>query len=146
VCVKSLITYSFHNVVQAAFTEEGLAKFWNEIVKDGEIEDNQEEKNDSEATSPRHLFQQMVQEWSWGSEPGLEQFEEAIHELTLEQYAMLSQESCQTQYFLRLKQRLAIMERYFISLARKGISSHKHDSSTAATSSNKKRTTSLPTV
>lgn len=113
-------------------------------MKDGEIGDSQEEKNDSEETSPRHLFQQMVQEWSWGSEPGLEQFEEAIHELTLEQYNILSQENCQTQYFLRLKQRLAIMERYFVSLARKGIGSHRHGILTTAGSSSKKKNISTP--
>ena len=142
-----MLTYALNGVsTQTAFTEEGLAKLWNEIVKDGEIGDSQEEKNDSESTSPRHLFQQMVQEWSWGSEPGMEQFEEAIHELTSEQYAILSQENCQTQYFLRLKQRLAIMERYFISLARKGIGSHRHGSLNTTASSSKKRTTSAPPV
>lgn len=113
-------------------------------MKDGEIGDSQEEKNDSEATSPRHLFQQMVQEWSWGSEPGLEQFEEAVHELTLEQYTMLSQEDCQTQYFLQMKQRLAIMERCFVSLARKGIGSSRHGSSSTTASSSKKRTVPAP--
>lgn len=115
-------------------------------MKDGEIGDSQEEKNDSKANDPRHLFQQMVQEWSWGSEPGLEQFEEALHELTLEQYAMLSEENCQTQYFIRMKQRLAIMERYFVSLARKGIPSHNHGSVTATTTSSKKNIVSTPTV
>lgn len=117
---------------------------WNEIVKDGEIGDSQEEKNDPEAASPRHLFQQMVQDWCWGTEPGLEQFEEAIHELTLEQYAMLTQENCQTQYFLRLKQRLAIMERYFVSLARKGIGGHRHGASSTTASHSKKKTISTP--
>ena len=113
-------------------------------MKDGEIGDSQEEKNDSEAASPRHLFQQMVQEWCWGTEPGLEQFEEAIHELTLEQYAMLTEENCQTQYFLRLKQRLAIMERYFVSLARKGIGGHRHGVSGATASHSKTKTSSTP--
>ena len=113
-------------------------------MKDGEIGDSQEEKNDSEAASPRHRFQQMVQEWGWGSEPGLEHFEEAIHELTLEQYGMLSQENCQTQYILRMKQRLAIVERYFISLARKGIGGHRHGGLATTASSSKKRTVSAP--
>ena len=129
---------------QAAFTEEGLAKLWNEIVKDGEIGDAQEEKNDSEAASPRHLFQQLVQEWSWGSEPGPEQFEKAIQKLTLEQYNMLSQESCQTQYLLRLKQRLAIMERYFFSLARKGIGGHRHGTLNTTACISKKKEISSP--
>lgn len=116
-------------------------------MKDGEIGDGQEEKNDSEATSPRQAFQQMVQEWSWGAEPGLEQFQEAIHELMQEQYSTLSQENCQTQYFLRMKQRLAIMERYFVSLARKGIGSQRHSSTAPnAAGSSKKRTIPAPSV
>jgi len=97
-------------------------------VKDGEINNGQDEKSDEEGSNPRDHFQHMVQEWSWSSEPGTEQFEEAIQELTSEQYLKLSREACQTQFLTRLKQRLAIMERYFVSLARKGITTHKRGS------------------
>jgi len=115
-------------------------------VKDGEINNGPEEKGDEEGANPRDRFQHMVQEWSWGSEPGLEQFEEAIQELTSEQYLKLSREACQTQFLSRLKQRLAIMERYFVSLARKGISSHKRGSLTTSTPSEKPKAKPVPST
>ena len=112
-------------------------------MKDGEINNGQEEKSDGEGSNSRDRFQHMVQEWSWGSEPELE-LEEAIQKLTSEQYLKLSREACQTQFLTRLKQRLAIMERYFVSLKRKGISSQKRGSLTTSTPSEKSKPKPTP--
>ena len=59
------------SLAQAAFTEEGLSKLWNELVKDGEIggsggepSNRKEEEEDGQAR--RSPFTVFLEEWTWG--------------------------------------------------------------------------------
>lgn len=63
-------------MAQDAFSEEGLLKLWNELVKDGEIQGSggtyrdrreQEAKNIKFRTSP---FDSFLAEWTWGEVRG----------------------------------------------------------------------------
>jgi len=55
---------------QAAFTEEGLSKLWNELVKDGEIEGAGESSNRKEeediGKARRSPFSVLLEGWTWG--------------------------------------------------------------------------------
>lgn len=57
--------------VQGAFTEEGLSRLWNELIKDGEMRtagvSNKDEREDEKLiTSRKSPFNNFVQEWTWG--------------------------------------------------------------------------------
>ena len=55
---------------QVAFTEEGLSKLWNELVKDGEIEGVGESSNRREeediGKARRSPFSILLEGWTWG--------------------------------------------------------------------------------
>ena len=58
-------------VAQAAFTEEGLSKLWNELVKDGEIggsggEPSNRKEEEEEGQARRSPFTAFLEEWTWG--------------------------------------------------------------------------------
>ena len=59
------------SLVQAAFTEEGLSKLWNELVKDGEIggsggEPSNRKEEEEEGQTRRSPFTAFLEEWTWG--------------------------------------------------------------------------------
>lgn len=72
--------------MQAAFTEEGLSKLWNELAKDGEISTvggNKDKKDDEggggngtrggggeELGEKKSPFDALLEEWTWGQVGG----------------------------------------------------------------------------
>ena len=59
------------SLAQAAFTEEGLSKLWNELVKDGEIggsggEPSNRKEEEEEGQARRSPFTAFLEEWTWG--------------------------------------------------------------------------------
>ena len=68
---KKQLFHALVSLAQAAFTEEGLSKLWNELVKDGEIggsggepSNRKEEEEDGQAR--RSPFTAFLEEWTWG--------------------------------------------------------------------------------
>ena len=57
---------------QAAFTEEGLSRLWNELIKDGEIHttgaSNKDKREDEKQSvnARKSPFNTFLQEWTWG--------------------------------------------------------------------------------
>uniref|UniRef100_A0A2K6JV13 HERC2 n=1 Tax=Rhinopithecus bieti TaxID=61621 RepID=A0A2K6JV13_RHIBE len=133
---------------QLAFTRDGLCGLWNEMVKDGEIvytgtestqngelpprkddsvepsgtkkEDmNDKEKKDEEETpAPVYRAKSILESWVWGKQPDVNELKECLSVLVKEQQALAVQSATTTLSALRLKQRLVILERYFIALNR----------------------------
>jgi len=112
---------------QAAFTEEGLSKLWNELVKDGEIEGAGESSNRKEeediGKARRSPFSVLLEGWTWGQETSMDNLSEALQALVTEQQDLSLRAAQSTLSLSRLNQRLVILERYFIALSRKGICS-----------------------
>uniref|UniRef100_A0A7N9CWM9 HERC2 n=1 Tax=Macaca fascicularis TaxID=9541 RepID=A0A7N9CWM9_MACFA len=134
--------------IQLAFTRDGLCGLWNEMVKDGEIvytgtestqngelpprkddsvepsgtkkEDmNDKEKKDEEETpAPVYRAKSILESWVWGKQPDVNELKECLSVLVKEQQALAVQSATTTLSALRLKQRLLILERYFIALNR----------------------------
>lgn len=131
--------------IQLAFTRDGLCGLWNEMVKDGEIvytgtestqngdlpprkddsvepsgtkkEDmNDKEKKDEEETpAPVYRAKSILESWVWGKQPDVNELKECLSVLVKEQQALAVQSATTTLSALRLKQRLLILERYFIA-------------------------------
>lgn len=51
------------------FTEDGLSKLWNELVRDGEIQAANRDKKEEEAENVKERkspFDVFLEEWTWG--------------------------------------------------------------------------------
>ena len=51
------------------FSEDGLSKLWNELVRDGEIQAANRDKKEEEAENVKERkspFDVFLEEWTWG--------------------------------------------------------------------------------
>lgn len=56
-------------LVQGVFSEDGLSKLWNELVRDGEIQAANRDKKEEEAENVKERkspFDVFLEEWTWG--------------------------------------------------------------------------------
>ena len=63
----NLCVYTTH--MQTVFTEDGLSKLWNELVRDGEIQAANRDKKEEEAENVKERkspFDVFLEEWTWG--------------------------------------------------------------------------------
>ncbi|KAI1241726.1 hypothetical protein IHE44_0005215 [Lamprotornis superbus] len=82
-------------------------------------EQNDKEKKDEEETPlPTYRAKSIVESWVWGKQPDVNELKECLHVLVKEQQALATQTATTALSAMRLKQRLVILERYFIALNR----------------------------
>nr|XP_060475623.1 E3 ubiquitin-protein ligase HERC2 [Panthera onca] len=80
---------------------------------------NDKEKRDEEETpAPACRARSILESWVWGKQPDVNELKECLSVLVKEQQALAIQSATTTLSALRLKQRLVILERYFIALNR----------------------------
>ncbi|KAM6382365.1 E3 ubiquitin-protein ligase HERC2 isoform 5-T5 [Alca torda] len=89
--------------LQLAFTRDGLCGLWNEMVKDGEIVYPGTELTQNGELPPRKDVNEL---------------KECLQVLVKEQQTLATQTATTALSAMRLKQRLVILERYFIALNR----------------------------
>ncbi|MEE6507640.1 hypothetical protein FKM82_027611 [Ascaphus truei] len=132
--------------LQLAFTRDGFCGLWNEMVKDGEIiytgtelsqngelpsrkddvndaskkeeQNDKEKKEEDEVPVPNYKAKTIMESWVWGRQPDVSELKECLYVLVKEQQVLATQTATTTLSAMRLKQRLAILERYFIALNR----------------------------
>ncbi|EDO37195.1 predicted protein, partial [Nematostella vectensis] len=131
--------------IQNAFSPDGLKRLWNELVKDGEIpirpsninngcncppcqKLDQEEREMKEEEQQLPVAGPIMDSWTWGEQPPASQLQEALQALVFEQHELASQAAGTTLSAMRLRQRLAVLGRYFIALSRH----HEQDESGAS--------------
>ncbi|XP_049689999.1 E3 ubiquitin-protein ligase HERC2 isoform X4 [Accipiter gentilis] len=82
-------------------------------------EQNDKEKKDEEETPvPTYRAKSIVESWVWGKQPDVNELKECLHVLVKEQQTLATQTATTALSAMRLKQRLVILERYFIALNR----------------------------
>uniref|UniRef100_A0A8C0GP25 E3 ubiquitin-protein ligase HERC2 n=1 Tax=Chelonoidis abingdonii TaxID=106734 RepID=A0A8C0GP25_CHEAB len=82
-------------------------------------EQNDKEKKDEEETPlPTCRAKSIVESWVWGKQPDVNELKECLYVLVKEQQVLATQTATTTLSALRLKQRLVVLERYFIALNR----------------------------
>ncbi|XP_019484450.1 PREDICTED: E3 ubiquitin-protein ligase HERC2 [Hipposideros armiger] len=79
---------------------------------------DKEKKDDEEAPAPAYRAKAILESWVWGKQPDVRELKECLSVLVKEQHTLAMQSAASTLSALRLKQRLAILERYFIALNR----------------------------
>ncbi|XP_041055229.1 E3 ubiquitin-protein ligase HERC2 isoform X4 [Carcharodon carcharias] len=82
-------------------------------------EQNDKEKKDEEETpTSTYRAKSIIESWVWGRQPDVSELKECLHVLVKEQQTIAAQAATTTLSGIRLKQRLAVLERYFIALSR----------------------------
>ncbi|XP_019851476.1 PREDICTED: E3 ubiquitin-protein ligase HERC2-like [Amphimedon queenslandica] len=163
--------------LQLIFSDEDLNRMWSEMVTDGEIMTDQSYPNDSDNgdTEPggsagsdkaksdseseqnetvdkenkKSEFKPILEEWTWGEEPTLEQLVEAQRVVISEQEDLNNEVALTSLSINRLNKRVRVMERVFTALSNRNsvtvqddkevvpmaVSSVKQESKAPATSS-----------
>ncbi|XP_043927990.1 E3 ubiquitin-protein ligase HERC2 [Protopterus annectens] len=82
-------------------------------------EQNDKDKKDEEETPARAQRAKSITEaWVWGRQPDVHELKECLQVLVKEQQSLAKQTATTTLSARRLKQRLVVLERYFIALNR----------------------------
>ncbi|KAH0501347.1 E3 ubiquitin-protein ligase HERC2 [Microtus ochrogaster] len=79
---------------------------------------DKEKKEEEETPAPVYKAKSILESWVWGKQPDVNELKECLSVLVKEQQALAVQSATTTLSALRLKQRLVILERYFIALNR----------------------------
>ncbi|XP_038616113.1 E3 ubiquitin-protein ligase HERC2 [Tachyglossus aculeatus] len=79
---------------------------------------DKEKKEEEELPAPTYRAKSIVESWVWGRQPDVSELRECLSVLVKEQQALAAQTATTTLSARRLKQRLVILERYFIALNR----------------------------
>ncbi|RMC06696.1 hypothetical protein DUI87_16137 [Hirundo rustica rustica] len=83
-----------------------------------EEQNDKEKKDEEEIPLPTYRAKSIVESWVWGKQPDVNELKECLHVLVKEQQALATQTATTALSAMRLKQRLVILERYFIALNR----------------------------
>ncbi|XP_060089857.1 E3 ubiquitin-protein ligase HERC2 isoform X3 [Heteronotia binoei] len=83
-----------------------------------EEQNDKERKDDEDTPLPTYRAKSIVESWVWGRQPDVNELKECLYVLVKEQQVLAKKTATTTLSALRLKQRLAILERYFIALDR----------------------------
>lgn len=81
------------------------------------LDQDDREQKDEEEQQPTSACA-MMDSWTWGEPPSVDQLREALQVLIFEQHKLAGQAAGTTLSAMRLKQRLAVLGRYFIALSR----------------------------
>ncbi|XP_048453850.1 E3 ubiquitin-protein ligase HERC2 [Rhincodon typus] len=88
-------------------------------------EQNDKEKKDEEETpASTYRAKTIIESWVWGRQPDVSELKECLHILVKEQQTIAAQAATTTLSGIRLKQRLAVLDRYFIALSRSVLLEH----------------------
>ncbi|KAF4026258.1 hypothetical protein G4228_018565 [Cervus hanglu yarkandensis] len=79
---------------------------------------DREKKEEEETPAPVYRAKSILESWVWGKQPDVNELKECLSVLVKEQQALAIQSATTTLSALRLKQRLIVLERYFIALNR----------------------------
>lgn len=92
----------------------------NEIQASSKKDDqnDKEKKEEEDIPIPNYKAKTIMDSWVWGRQPDVSELKECLHVLVKEQQALAAQTATTTLSAMRLKQRLVILERYFIALNR----------------------------
>ncbi|KAI8508669.1 E3 ubiquitin-protein ligase herc2, partial [Branchiostoma belcheri] len=80
--------------------------------------DQQEKELQQEEDSRPSPARTLIEQWTWGKQPDICQLRECLQSLVFEQQQLCSQAAATTLSAVRLQQRLTVLQRYFIALAR----------------------------
>ncbi|XP_041440166.1 E3 ubiquitin-protein ligase HERC2 isoform X2 [Xenopus laevis] len=83
-----------------------------------EDQNDKEKKEDDEILAPNYKAKTIMESWVWGRQPDVNELKECLYTLVKEQQLLAAQTAKTTLSAIRLKQRLVILERYFIALNR----------------------------
>uniref|UniRef100_A0A8C6IXE5 HECT-type E3 ubiquitin transferase n=1 Tax=Melopsittacus undulatus TaxID=13146 RepID=A0A8C6IXE5_MELUD len=83
-----------------------------------EEQNDKEKKDEEEAPLPTYRAKSIVESWVWGKQPDVNELKECLQVLVKEQQTLATQTATTALSAMRLKQRLVILERYFIALNR----------------------------
>ncbi|XP_070553640.1 E3 ubiquitin-protein ligase HERC2-like isoform X2 [Ptychodera flava] len=78
--------------------------------------EEKDRKEEDESRPPSALS--LIESWTWGKQPDVSQLQGCLHSLVYEQQQLASEAATTTLSSTRLQQRLTVLERYFIALAR----------------------------
>ncbi|OWK00086.1 HERC2 [Cervus elaphus hippelaphus] len=104
-----------------------MSEFLLSLVDDGvdtqigtkkEDLNDREKKEEEETPAPVYRAKSILESWVWGKQPDVNELKECLSVLVKEQQALAIQSATTTLSALRLKQRLIVLERYFIALNR----------------------------
>lgn len=79
---------------------------------------DKEKKDEEETPVPTCRAKAILESWVWGRQPDVSELKACLAVLVKEQQALAVQAATTTLSAMRLKQRLVILERYFIALNR----------------------------
>lgn len=79
-------------------------------------QEDREQKEEDERSPP--AAGPLIDSWTWGDQPSTEQLRQVLQGLIFEQRELASQAAGTTLSAMRLQQRLAVLGRYFVALAR----------------------------
>ena len=82
------------------------------------LDQEERELREEEERHPATASAMIIDSWTWGQQPTTEHLREALQALILEQQELACQAAGTTLSAMRLKQRLAVLSRYFIAQAR----------------------------
>ncbi|XP_031814951.1 E3 ubiquitin-protein ligase HERC2 isoform X4 [Sarcophilus harrisii] len=83
-----------------------------------EDQNDKEKKDEEEIPVPMYKAKSLVESWVWGKQPDVNELKECLYVLVKEQQTLATRMATTTLSAVRLKQRLVILERYFIALNR----------------------------
>ncbi|XP_034287268.1 E3 ubiquitin-protein ligase HERC2 isoform X1 [Pantherophis guttatus] len=83
-----------------------------------EDQNDKERKDEDDTPPPTYRAKSIVESWIWGKQPDVNELKDCLYVLVKEQQVLAKKTATTTLSALRLKQRLAILERYFIALNR----------------------------
>nr|XP_014343905.1 PREDICTED: E3 ubiquitin-protein ligase HERC2 [Latimeria chalumnae] len=83
-----------------------------------EDQNEKEKKDEEESPVLVHRAKSIIESWVWGRQPDVSELKECLQVLVKEQQALVAQTAITALSALRLKQRLVVLERYFIALNR----------------------------
>ncbi|XP_077983839.1 E3 ubiquitin-protein ligase HERC2-like [Glandiceps talaboti] len=78
--------------------------------------EEKERKEEEERRPPSALS--LIESWTWGKQPDVNQLQDCLHSLVYEQQQLATDAATTTLSSTRLQQRLTVLERYFVALAR----------------------------
>ncbi|XP_072258440.1 E3 ubiquitin-protein ligase HERC2 [Pyxicephalus adspersus] len=92
----------------------------NEIQGSSKKDDQNDKEKKEEDDMPilNYKAKTIMDSWVWGRQPDVSELKECLHVLVKEQQALAAQTATTTLSAMRLKQRLVILERYFVALNR----------------------------
>ncbi|KAK3100706.1 hypothetical protein FSP39_024049, partial [Pinctada imbricata] len=81
------------------------------------LDKEEEDQRKEESTRPKPS-QPLIDSWTWGKQPDTSQLKECMKSLLYEHQKLCTEAACSSLSVTRLQQRLAVLERFFVAMAR----------------------------